>query len=159
MERNKKLTIALPVLLGIAICVWLPNLNPSASKSHGEGNTKASKDLMASHHEAVSLIKGYSAIKTSRKTAMAWGERNPFDAGLIDKNIDNSKQGNTTNKSAVKYDLSGIFWNERKPSALINDSVIDVGSVVGSSTVREISPDKVILFDGAKDIVLILRQN
>lgn len=154
MERNRKLIIALPLLLIIAVYVWLSNLNSSASKPQ-----EAGKDSSASHHEVVSFIKDYSSAKVSMKSTLAWGEHNPFDDSSINRKIGKKIHNKIKNKSVVKYDLSGIFWNEQKPSAIINDLVVDIGSVVGSLTVKEILPGKVVLFDGTKDIVLMLRQN
>lgn len=101
----------------------------------------------------------YSSTKVSVKTTMAWGQRNPFEAIPADQKIVKKKQDKTRDRSAVVYDLTGIFWNEQKPSAIINDLVVDIGSVVGLSTVKEIRPEEVVLFDGAKDIVLRLRQD
>ncbi len=170
MEKNKQLTIALPVLLGIVILVWLPHLNSAASKSRGKGNSKEAKDSAISHKEVVSLMKDYSSAKVSAKNVEPWGERNPFDPGLLDTKMVKDKQDKTKgqtknliknkaiNKSVMEYRLSGIFWNEQKPSAIINDLVMDVGSMIGSYKIKEISANKVILSDGIKDVVLMLEQ-
>ena len=109
MGKNKQLTIALPVLLGIVIWVWLPNLNPAASKSHSKGNSKAAKDSAASHKEVASLIKDYSSTRSSVKTVAAWGERNPFDPGLLDKKIENDKQ------DVIKIQTNNKKKNPKKP--------------------------------------------
>ncbi len=120
---------------------------------------KEGKASSVSHKQVLSLIKAYAMTQAPVKTAMAWGERNPFDDTSMPRRIVKKEEGKKDNTSVVTYDLSGIFWNEQKPSAIINDLVVTIGSVVGSSTVKAIRPGEVVLFDGTKDIVLMLRQN
>ena len=53
--------------------------------------------------------------------------------------------------------LSGIFWNRTKPSALLNDQVVGIGSPAGNFTVAEIKYNKVIVGDGVNTYELTLR--
>jgi len=136
----------------IHIYICLKSAPSTPSKREG-------KDSLPSHQEILSLIKDCSSTQPLVKTVMAWGERNPFDGGARDRKPDKKKEEKGENKSVMKYDLSGIFWNEQKPSAIINDCVVNVGSPVGPSTVKAIRPGEVVLFDGTKDIVLMLQRN
>jgi hypothetical protein len=150
VEKNKKLILALPVLLGIMIWVWLPNF--SSVFSSGKAQTKTDNNLFAFHDEAVVLVKGLSSKDAPRKTGV-WDGRDPFDSS------DQKAPAPAQEVTAAGYELAGIFWNEQKPSAIVNDTVVNVGSTVGSSTVKDISPSKVTLFDGIKDIILVIQTN
>lgn len=44
--------------------------------------------------------------------------------------------------------LQGILWDARKPAALINDEMIESGSVIAGWKVIEIHQDRVLLSDG-----------
>jgi len=117
---------------------------------------KASKDPSASHKQALSFIKDYSPGKILVKPAEDWGSLEPFYVRAVVKNISNDKKAKVTVKSEFVYSLSGIFWNEQKPSAIINGLVVEIGSAVGPSTVKEIKQNEVVHFNGKKDIVLDL---
>jgi hypothetical protein len=118
---------------------------------------KALKDPSASHRQALSFIKDYSSAIVPVKSAASWGIRDPFFIEAV-KESNNDIKVKIKAKAEVVYSLSGIFWNEQKPSAIINGLVVNVGSVIGPSKVKEISPQEVILFDGTKNIVLNLRE-
>ncbi len=118
---------------------------------------KTLKDSLASHQEALSLIKDYSSTGNSSKTAREWDSRNPFLAeAVLQSSKQDIKQVKEKKETAFVYSLSGIFWNEEKPSAIINGLVVEIGSAIGPSIVKEIGPNKVVLFDGKKEIVLDL---
>ena len=154
MERNKQLTIALPILLGVAILIWLPHGQPPRKAP----NHKPAGDSLVSHDEMVVLIRNVSLLPMDKETG-AWGDRDPFDAGALEKQGPKSSHAPADLKNAAAYDLSGIFWNEDKPSAIINDSVVNVGSLIDSATVKKISRDQVVLSDGTGDTVLMLRKD
>jgi hypothetical protein len=159
MGKNNKLAIALPVLLVVAVLVWMPHLKSPVSKSRKMGNNKFKKDAAFSHNEVMALVKVMSSTSVFGGDDAAWGERNPFVSERVIKETNKDEGEKNKNPIEAHYYLSGIFWNEQKPSAIINDLVLNVGSVIGSSTVKEINANKVILFDGLKDIVLILRES
>jgi hypothetical protein len=152
MDKNKQL-IALVVLAGISLSVWLPNFKPAGRKLPGKTvakNASAAPDKST----VAALLNTWSSVKGPAASPMAWGERNPFDAGVLDEQKTDLKNDVVEEREPAAYDLNGIFWNETKPSAIINDSVVGVGSVIEAATVKEISAAKVVLNDGTKDIVL-----
>lgn len=154
MARNKKIIAAFPVFLAIAVFAWLPYANSQTSKSV---NKKAGKNFSAIHDQAQSMIKEYSLVRASPKISADWGERNPFNGGYAAEDIQNGQQDHKENTSSVEYVLGGIFWNEQKPSAIINDSVVGVGSTVGLAMVKEITEDRVVLSHGNNEVVLVPR--
>jgi len=79
--------------------------------------------------------------RAKRTTFTSWG-RNPFLAKSV---------------SAISG-LTGILWDEKQPKAIIGDAVVGIGEKVGSNTVVDIKPDKVILSDGTKNFELKLEQ-
>ena len=54
------------------------------------------------------------------------------------------------------FSLNGILWDEKNPQAIINNTIVGVGDEVGGSIVLEITQDKVILNDGARNFKLKL---
>ena len=148
MGKNKKLMIALPVLLAVSILVWLPNFKSSARKTAKK--SAVSEIVFPSRAELVSLFD----ISSGRDAGhAAWGERDPFDASALEEkvvevkaveetvvapaSVENTAE-DTKEEAVINYDLKGIFWNATKPSAIINDSVVGIGSVVDLATVKDI---------------------
>lgn len=52
--------------------------------------------------------------------------------------------------------LNGIVYDEKKPLAVINDKIVEVGSLVGDAAVMEINPDSVKLNRNGEDFVIYL---
>lgn len=52
--------------------------------------------------------------------------------------------------------LSGILWDEKNPSAIINGRIVGIGDKVDGNTVVSIKQDSVILNDGISDFILRL---
>lgn len=52
--------------------------------------------------------------------------------------------------------LKGIVWDDQKPSAIINDTIVGKGDKIGDSIVIKIEPGRVVLNDGAVDFDLII---
>ncbi len=63
-------------------------------------------------------------------------------------------------KEEVQKDLRlvGILWSKEKPTAIINNKIVGVGSSVGGNTVVEIKEDRVILSDGMHTFELKIGQ-
>ena len=158
MDKNKKLIIVLPVLLAISVSVWMSNSRSPASKSQKAGNPAMNEQEFPTKKELIALLSAAATTKNMDDNRMAWGARNPFDFSSFEKKAV-AKKVVVTDGSGKKeislYRLSGIFWNEVKPSAIINDAVVGVDAVVDFATVKEIRKDRVILNDGNKDIVLM----
>jgi len=56
------------------------------------------------------------------------------------------------------FRLTGIFWDDKTPSAIINGMVVRIGDEVGGNKIVGITPDSVILNDGLSDFSLKLEQ-
>lgn len=61
-----------------------------------------------------------------------------------------------TSESSQGLYLSGILWDEVKPTAIINDEIVAVGSQIQGKRVIEILKNKVILEEDGLHIELIL---
>ena len=53
--------------------------------------------------------------------------------------------------------LTGIFWDEKNPTAIINDKIVGIGDRFGVNSVVDIKQDRVILNDGFSDFELRLK--
>lgn len=56
--------------------------------------------------------------------------------------------------SASSIVLNGILWDEVKPTAIINNEIVQVGQSVNGKVVVGIWKDKVILSDGSNEVDL-----
>ena len=60
--------------------------------------------------------------------------------------------GNPSRGSALV--LSGIFWDETSPMAMINGAIYEVGQSVGSAVIQEIRPEVVVLRENGNQRLL-----
>jgi hypothetical protein len=74
--------------------------------------------------------------------------RDPFTSTLITPIED----------SSFRLYLSGILWDEKDPTAIINDRIVGIGDRFGVYSVVNIKQDRVILNDGFSDFELRLKQ-
>lgn len=156
MAATKKLTLWLPVLFAVVAVVWTPRVKKIFSNS--DRGASSERKVETYHDDVVFIVKAFSPEGNSPEANSAWKDHNPFRPILIeDKKKKEIVPEATVEKSKVQYHLSGIFWNEKKASAIINGSIFDVGSGIGSSTVKSISPDRVIISDGHRETTLMLR--
>lgn len=143
MNRDKKLKILLPILMLIAIFVWVRAFKTSASKIRAKDGGKSFR-VSSEEAELVSLIPTGKRRRERAKTAYtAWG-RNPFI-------IEPSAKGVIS-----KLSLEGIVWDEKEPKALINNVVVGIGDEIGGNTVVDIKQDKVILSNKSTNFELRL---
>jgi hypothetical protein len=59
-------------------------------------------------------------------------------------------------KAAEEMLLMGIAWDPERPSAIINNRIVNVGSQIEDKTVTYIGKDRVILSDGERNYELLL---
>jgi len=95
---------------------------------------------------AVSLSQGGTAVLQEKSNydeivleQAAWG-RCPFSGKAY-----SVKEGN------LDLLITGIFWDEKSPHALVNDQVVQVGAIVGQYKIVNIKTGSIIFNDGNKD--------
>jgi len=95
--------------------------------------------------EAASPLKGIAPVKRRavRSKFAAW-KRKPF----VQK----------TTEAPVQLVLQGIVGSPSAPKAMIGDSIVGVGGMVGNNRVVAIKKDSVVLNDGTKDFELFIKQ-
>jgi hypothetical protein len=86
-------------------------------------------------------------IDYDRKYAVMDFKRDPFYGTQITVAASDSAYSG-------KIMLTGIFWDEKVPCAIINGKVVRVGDIVEERKVVSISREKVILSDGVSDTEL-----
>lgn len=155
MDKNKKLTIALILLICVSIFVWVPNFkffNPKKQVySLKEFSDKA---------ESLSLSPILGTKKPFQNNYKNWG-KNPF---VLEEDLDIKKRIVSIKKELSEEDLAsgfileGIFWNEERPSALINNQLFQKGTKINENIVLEIMPDQVILNNGTRDFILKIKR-
>ncbi len=63
-------------------------------------------------------------------------------------------QGEEKTSGTSNLALYAIIWRAKKPSALINNSIVEVGDKIADKTVKQIEENRVILTDGTNDYIL-----
>ncbi len=135
--QNKKIIIL--IILGmVAIFTLIYGLTSAPKGKKG----LSLKQETAYQIEKAEIEKAAIAMKrgTKRTKFASWG-RNPF---LL-------KTG-----SASALCLTGILLDKENPKAIINDNIVSIGDKIAGNTVVNITEEKVILNDGAKDFDLKL---
>jgi len=160
-EREKKLKILLPVLIIISGFVWLPNFQRKPSKE-GQSNITKKKTASDSYDLTALIASSSQNIQKQKSSFQDWG-RNPFMVEGWEPTIQD--EGKITEEIPVeeiipesKIVLNGIFWNKKKPGALINDEVVGIGTRLNNFTVINISPESVMINDGEKEMILKMRK-
>lgn len=134
MDKQKKLKIALPILLVVMAFVWGPVFFGSDSKNQSNKNTdKGSvKNKVSNNNDSGSNIsapsRAYARKKEQTPDVAGWG-RNPFMLGYDSKALM----------------IEGIVWDEENPKAIINGDILGVGDTVGSSVIIGIDQKSVII--------------
>ncbi|MCQ9206416.1 MAG: hypothetical protein NG740_00820 [Omnitrophica bacterium] len=140
--KNKKV-IAL-IILGIGAVVSLIYGVTAPPKRSSRVYTKPGPTPGFADNKTVYRPAG-KIIPTKRRTKRtefdSWG-KNPFITQKV--------------KIAERPALGGIMWTEKNPKAVIGSEMVSRGDVVGGYRVVEIRKDRVILKDGAEEIILKL---
>ncbi len=66
--------------------------------------------------------------------------------------------GSTNDGARVNFDLNGISWLGNSGYALINESILSEGDVIGGYTIEKIAINHVILKQGLKTVRLTLNE-
>jgi hypothetical protein len=129
MKYNNKVVV-LVVLITAAVFAWLPEKrkNKDVSSVTSAGEMPIMK-----------------VVPRKRTEFDRWG-RDPFT-------FLQEKSGGISNLT-----LTAIMWNNEKPSAYINESIVNVGDQISDKTIKQIEQNKVVLTDGTKDYVLELQE-
>lgn len=74
--------------------------------------------------------------------------RDPFNARSA------ASQSVTEQKTAAEFKLQGIVWNTPKPRAIVNGSMVKIGSIVDGAEVVRIERDGVTLRSQGREFIL-----
>jgi hypothetical protein len=81
--------------------------------------------------------------------------RDPF---LASKNPEKQQPAGAQQKSTIDLKVSGILWDEKVPTAIINSKVLKIGDSIYGKTIVDMERDKVILMEEGELFVLKLRK-
>ncbi len=80
--------------------------------------------------------------------------RDPFLASKNPEKI----QTIAMKKPTTQLKLSGILWDDRIPSAIINSKIVEIGDLIEGKTVVDIERDRVIVMEDGKIFIIELRK-
>jgi len=61
-------------------------------------------------------------------------------------------------KPKVRLKLSGILWDDKIPSAIINSKVLEIGDLIENKTLVDIERDRVIIMEDGEIFIMELRK-
>ena len=136
MKHRKRWLIG--ILVFTAVALWIRGLTIRPTHSVSQPTPVPLSLSKSDHTVRPEPVEGHSRrISTSAE----WGG-NPFEK-------DRSKTPIVTAVSEpADYRLSGIIWDPKAPSAIVNNRMVSVGDHIGPWKVEEISKTEVILSDG-----------
>lgn len=161
MQKNKILLLV--VLTGMVAACSLAfaadKPQPKAGKPvpSPQGIASKAKDPFPEKKELMSLIDEDNAASEISLDA-AWGEHQPFDSAMIETLPVFVPKPKESPKRSKPFSLAGILWSGPRPSAIIDNQVVGVTSVISGMTVKEITENAVTLTDGTEILVLTLRK-
>ncbi len=79
--------------------------------------------------------------------------RDPFLSSKNPKKLKNV----TAKKTSAILKVSGILWDEKIPTAIINSKVLNIGDLIENKTVVDIEQNRVVLMEDGQVLVLELR--
>lgn len=129
----KKQRLILGILMAVAIIVWIRNLTVKPVRSHRPASV--SPTVLPSPSSVAPVP---SSPQMSRYTE--WGG-NPFE-------IERRTTPTLSATTPGGHTLSGILWDPKAPSAVIDNQLVSVGDKLNSWEVVEIHKEEVILSDG-----------
>ena len=133
MDKNKKLKIALPILIVVMAFVWGPiffGSNPKDKADNKTGDVGSSVQGNTGSFNLAALSRSRSQEK-SRTVYADWGQ-NPF----------------MLKRAPRELYIEGIMWDKTDPKAIINGDIVGIGETVESKTIVDITSSSVIFKDG-----------
>ena len=138
MGIDKKQAWILGLLGIILLAVWIRAFTVRPVHSHNPAGPKVSNPRQPP--EAVSAG---SASSSAGAHFQDWAD-SPF---LMDRG--QPQDGEPISATTPgEYSLSGILWDPRAPSAIVDNRVVNVGDQIGPWRIVEIQRDRVILSNG-----------
>lgn len=137
---NKKVII----LIVLSICALFSIIYGLTAAPRLRSRSLPGQDELVIREEARIAKEAMKLERVTERTEFAEYKKNPF----IPK----------VKHAEAKRDviLNGILWDKTTPAAIINNEVVGVGDVIEGNTVVGITPNKVILNNGAGDFELTL---
>lgn len=146
MDKNKIQIMVTVVLVVVLILVSINSFNRIKRKLPPKSSPKAmpaeTSELQPVSAPAVSEQERQT--KYAQVASMEW-MRDPFHGKIY-----------LSAKGDIDLKISGILWDEKKPSAIISDKIVNEGDTIGKYTVIKIEKESVILNDGVKNVELVI---
>ena len=135
MDKQKKLKIALPILVVVIAVVWGPIIMGSGSKSKKQKSASGINTISGSGgaSDLISLARS-SERKKSKTSYPEWG-RNPF----------------TLAKTTTTSSLEGILWDEQNPKAIVDGNIVGVGDQIGTGLIIGIGQNSITVKNGIRE--------
>ena len=151
MPKKDILKFSLAGIAGLLVLFFIVQSFKGKGKSNsssreGAKNAGSSEQKTAAENNNTAGL--FAKLQEETKTLEM--KRDPFFKQMIDP----------ANKSSVSSDLSlsGIVWDQDNATAIINNTIVKIGSEIAGNTVINIKEDRVILNDGVRNFELKIDQ-
>ena len=148
-KKQRDIILSVVLLLSFAF-LFVKNVvfykyKPKGAVSSGPAETVDTSPTMSDQLVYVTNLRQYDKMRDDQRNAWKeeWG-RDPFV----------QQEAVSRVVKAVNLTLSGIFWDEKNPKAVVNEKTLFTGDTIYGYTVVEIRPRSVILRTGEKNIEL-----
>jgi len=130
VDKQKKLKIALPILVVVLTFVWGPLFFGSDKKDKASGSITNKNEVSLNKTNNMALVKlsQFGMRDKARTTYSKWGQ-NPFMLA----------------HSQNKLVLEGILWDKKNPQVIINGDMVGIGGYSGPNLIIDIKSSSVII--------------
>jgi len=142
MQRKDKIELVITLLLAIILIMVTARALGKKEKGPLETSTMMKTSTNSTIVEADPL---YERLEEEAQQMSL--KRDPF-----------TKVSEPQESKVPVLQLKGIFWDNQKPTAIINDQIVEVGDKIFGHEVVFIREDRVILNDGLRHFELILEE-
>lgn len=147
-KKQRTELIITAALAAVLLLVWANSIKFIKSKAAAKNKASQVREPLGN------MPIGGAGVITSSVEAdegLPW-KRCPFSGRIY------SGYSPPVQSSSAGLTLSGIIWDNERPTAIINDKIVSTGANIAGYTVIEIKSDKVILSDGSRDFEIKVGQ-
>ncbi|MDD5044320.1 MAG: hypothetical protein PHH69_06970 [Candidatus Omnitrophica bacterium] len=149
-EKARKEIIITSVLVLVLVFVGI-NTIAGIKKNKGSGAARAQSGVSPKHTAVPKPVKKSPTEIEKEKESLAMLEQEAESMKLKRDAFVHEQVASQEEITPSDLILCGIIWDEDSPIAIINGVIVRKGDKVGTSTVKDIEENFVLLNDGNKD--------
>lgn len=113
---------------------------------------KTNLDNLSGNLTGISTLKGTGTLTGTSEKAQP-----PKELKLPGNTVYSRKENSSLTRKTSNFNLSGIFYDQQKPLAIINNRIVEKGALIKGAELLEIRPDCVRLSLKGKEFTLKIK--